>query len=215
MSGKSDDAVKVDTNGRDGAAPMSGESGVRRGCLRALGVGALVVAGFVAWLAYGWWDVRQPADTPMREGVATLDRMLEDTTAGIDPPVRTAYGLINSKQHDTGLNDEADRYRIGETGQIVTRISPARAVELSNRVEARWKQRGYATTRPAGSASTVKATTEDGDALELDVSADGRATIRIDLLKEFHSSPFTRPSGAPDGSLTTLVTLTEDPYWSR
>ncbi|MFD8702451.1 hypothetical protein ACFV1W_07490 [Kitasatospora sp. NPDC059648] len=194
---------------------MSGESGVRRGCLRVLGVGVLVVAGFVAWLVYGWWDVRQPAETPMREGVPRLDRMLESTTAGIEPPVRMAYGLIHSKQYDTGLNDEVDKYHISETGQIVTRISPARAVELSNRVEARWKQLGYSTTRPAGSASTVKATTGDGSELELDISADGRATVQVDLGQYFRNSPFTRPNGAPDGSTTEAVALTEDPYWSR
>ncbi|MFF7988457.1 hypothetical protein ACFZDG_01535 [Kitasatospora xanthocidica] len=188
---------------------------MRRGCLRVLGVGVLVVAGFVAWLAYGWWDVRQPAETPMREGVPRLDRMLESTTAGIEPPVQMAYGLIHSKQYDTGLNDEVDKYHISETGQIVTRISPARAVELSSRVEARWKQLGYSTTRPSGAASTVKATTGDGSEIELAVTADGRATVRVDLGPSVRNSPFARPSGAPDGSTTEAVTLAEDPYWSH
>lgn len=194
---------------------MSGEGGVRRGCLRVLGVTVLLLAGFACWIAYGWWDVRQPADMPMREGVTKLDQMLEATTAGVEPPVRMAYGLIEGKQYDTGLNDEVDKHHINETGQIVTRISPSKAVELSDKVEARWKHLGYRTTRSTGAASAVKATTGDGSEIQLDISSDGRATLRVSLGPYVHLSPFSRPSGAPDGSTAEAVTLTEDPYWSR
>ncbi|MGW2372058.1 hypothetical protein [Kitasatospora sp. NPDC001683] len=79
---------------------------------------------------------------------------------------------------------------------------------MSNRVEARWKQLGYSTTRPAGSASTVKATAGDGSELELDISADGRATVQVDLGQYFRNSPSSNlgsPSRCP-ALITAVVT---------
>ncbi|MGW2376878.1 hypothetical protein [Kitasatospora sp. NPDC001683] len=175
----------------------------------------LLLTAFIGWIAYGWWDVRQPANMPMREGVLKLDGMLEATTAGVEPPVRMAYGPIVGKQYDTGLNDDVDKHHISETGQIVTRISPSKAVELSDKIEARWKQLGYRTTRSTQAAPPVKATTIDGSEIQLDISSDGRATVRISLGPYVHLSPFTRPSGAPTESPAEAPTMAEDPYWSH
>ncbi|MEU9073980.1 hypothetical protein [Kitasatospora sp. NPDC048538] len=166
-----------------------------------------------------------PLITPA-QALQRMDTLLQETTAGIQPPLRTWDAWPNWREkYSTGLDEHSLGYATtSRERHVMTKVAAGRYEALLDAVRTAWRAKGYVVQDGPGTPTlrAVSATAPDGSTVGIGINPD---TTVIDIsatsgpiaVPQAGQPPFGTPT--PDPTMSNgnpdVVPDHDDPYWSH
>lgn len=155
----------------------------------------------------------------MQQGAEKADGILEQTLAGITPPLTWNHGPSTSRGCTTANNSETGTGTATRRIEILTAVSEERRGNLLGVIERRWRALGYKITRvnPSKQMPAVFASTQDDFRLSVSVGDTGQFifTVTTPCFEDSPvSAPGTKPNSPPQEGLYPHRPDIHDDFWS-
>ncbi|WP_406345628.1 hypothetical protein [Streptomyces sp. NBC_00648] len=134
----------------------------------------------------------------MQQAGEGSEKILDETLATIQPPVKWAYGAPMREACSTDLNEPTGRTTVTRSRNILTVVSPHRRGSLLGVVQRHWEQQGFKVTsvRNDESMPWLRASRPDGFSVSLQVGSVGNVFISASFGCA-EDSAMTYPAGTP------------------
>lgn len=134
----------------------------------------------------------------MQQAGEGSEKILDDTLAAVQPPVKWVYGAPMQEACSTDLNEPTGRTTVTRSRNIMTVVSPHRRGSLLGVVQRYWERQGFKVTsvRNDESMPWLRARRPDGFSVSLQVGSVGNVFISASFGCAVDSA-MTYPAGTP------------------
>ncbi|SOB88435.1 hypothetical protein [Streptomyces sp. 1331.2] len=158
---------------------------------------------------------------PPAQALQTLDSLLEQTTAGVQPALQYWDAWPQATvQYSKGLDEHSLGYaKASRQRHVKTKVAPGKYGALLDAVRSTWQAKGYRVETGPANLQALFATTPEGNGVSITIHPAGNIDIGATVSpvpvpdgRDLFGTPTPDPvmaNGNPD-----VVPTYEDPYWS-